>query len=302
MWGRGGAREQAILESFRRLNLWQRGSERAPHKPLLVLLALGELMRGGPRLLSYRTIDPKLRHLLSEFGPPRKSYHSEYPFWRLQNDGIWEIEDAERFAVRDSNTDAKKSELLRYDAQGGFSEEINGILTDNLELARTLAHELLAAHFPPSIHDDILSEVGLDLEGATTARPRRDPSFRRDVLDAYGCQCTVCHASIRLQDRTIGLEAAHIRWHQAGGPDTRDNGLALCSLHHKMFDLGTFTLTPKHRILVSELVSGNRAFRTWVGRFHEPPARQPVNADYFPHWDYLDWHRRQVFREPPRAS
>ena len=33
-------------------------------------------------------IDGELRELLIEFGPGRKSYHPEYPFWRLQNDVV----------------------------------------------------------------------------------------------------------------------------------------------------------------------------------------------------------------------
>ena len=41
-----------------------------------------------------------------------------------------------------------------------------------------------------------------------------------------------------LDQETLGIEAAHIKWHQAGGPDTEDNGLALCTLHHKRFDRG----------------------------------------------------------------
>lgn len=64
------------------INVWKRGDQRAPHKPLLLLLALAKLSRGEPRLIPYVEIDPKLTELLREFGPVRKAYHSEYPFWR----------------------------------------------------------------------------------------------------------------------------------------------------------------------------------------------------------------------------
>jgi len=50
----------------------------------------------------------------------------------------------------------------------------------------------------------------------------------------------------------LGLEAAQIKWFQARGPDVVPNGLALCSLHHKIFDLGAFTVLPgNHRIVFS---------------------------------------------------
>src|SRR5437588_7846441 len=51
---------------------------------------------------------------------------------------------------------------------------------------------------------------------------------------------------------SVGLDAAHIRWHQAGGPDREGNGLALCVLHHKLFDLGAFTVSPSGLLLVSD--------------------------------------------------
>jgi putative restriction endonuclease len=46
-----------------------------------------------------------LTGLLKEFGPPRQSYHPEYPFWRLQNDGAWEVHAAGSLKARKGNTD-----------------------------------------------------------------------------------------------------------------------------------------------------------------------------------------------------
>ncbi|MEX1080452.1 MAG: HNH endonuclease, partial [Halofilum sp. (in: g-proteobacteria)] len=61
---------------------------------------------------------------------------------------------------------------------------------------------------------------------------------------AYEWRCCLCGYDIRLDTTVIGLEAAHIMWFQAGGPDVESNGLALCVLHHKIFDLGAFTIAP----------------------------------------------------------
>jgi putative restriction endonuclease len=74
----------AILSQFDGLNVWSRGGQRAPHKPLLVLYALGRWQRGDEGDIPYREVDRDLTALLKEFGPPRQSYHPEYPFWRLQ--------------------------------------------------------------------------------------------------------------------------------------------------------------------------------------------------------------------------
>ena len=60
---------ESVLGKFKTLNLWGRGETRAPHKPLLVILTIGELLRGKGRLLPYSEIDTKLGELLSEYGP-----------------------------------------------------------------------------------------------------------------------------------------------------------------------------------------------------------------------------------------
>jgi HNH endonuclease len=48
---------------------------------------------------------------------------------------------------------------------------------------------------------------------------------------------------------SVGIEAAHVQWFNFGGPDSLDNGLALCSLHHKLFDVGVHNLDAYHPTL-----------------------------------------------------
>lgn len=45
--------DQHILEQFRRIKTWQSRGTRAPHKPLLMLLALGEIQRGNLSFISH---------------------------------------------------------------------------------------------------------------------------------------------------------------------------------------------------------------------------------------------------------
>ena len=60
---------EEILEKFEKLKIWKRTGERAPHKPLLVLYAIGKLLRDDDRMLRYSEVDDKLGNLLREFGP-----------------------------------------------------------------------------------------------------------------------------------------------------------------------------------------------------------------------------------------
>lgn len=77
-----------MLDLVRRIATWRRGSERAPHKPLLLLYALGRLEAEEEPFVSYRDVDQDLGDLLTDFGPPRASVHPEYPLWRLQRDEL----------------------------------------------------------------------------------------------------------------------------------------------------------------------------------------------------------------------
>lgn len=84
---------------------------------------------------------------------------------------------------------------------------------------RELAKQILEAHFPESQHTSISAAVGLDMAG-TARGAQRDPSFRADIIAAWGHQCAFCGYSVELDRSDLGLEAAHIRWCQAGGPKT----------------------------------------------------------------------------------
>src|SRR5262249_20965026 len=74
---------------------------------------------------------------------------------------------------------------------------------------------------------------------------RRDPGWRSAVLLAWDRQCAFCGYDGQLAGATTGIDAAHVRWFTFDGPDDLDNGLALCVLHHKLFDLGVLGLDPE---------------------------------------------------------
>lgn len=286
---------------FSNLTVWKRGDQRAPHKPLLLLYALGRCYHDDRRMLPYLEIDQRLGHLLKDFGPPRKRIHPEYPFWRLQNDDLWVIPDADVLVRRKSNTDAKLSELKSKNVEGGFPDPVYRFLRHRPDLVGELAHRLLDAHFPASLHDDILGAVGLDLGPAhRPEQSARDPEFRDRVLRAYAYRCAVCGYDVQLDSRPVGLEAAHVKWHQAGGPDVEENGIALCVLHHKLLDRGAWRLTDDHQLVVSERVHGSAGLSEWLLRYHGEPVTRPVRPAYQVHPDFVQWHAREVFRGPER--
>jgi putative restriction endonuclease len=287
---------EAALEQFRRLNVWRRGDQRAPHKPLLVLYALARWCRGDRDDIPFRDVDRDLTPLLQDFGPPRQSYHPEYPFWRLQNDGVWVVHADGSMSPRRSNSDPPKGELLAHHAAGGFSEVVKAALRARPANVPEIATGLLANHFPESIHQDILDAVGLDLLGGPAAGRKRDPQFRQRVLTAYEYRCAVCGFDVRLGTVPIALDAAHIRWHQAGGPDTEANGLALYVLHHKTFDLGVFTVSREGALLVSDHAHGTTGFHEALLGHHGKRLRPPQRPEWAPDTAFLAWHGHEVFK------
>jgi putative restriction endonuclease len=281
-----------LKDKIRKLSVWKKGEQRAPHKPLLILYALGRLQNEKIKELPYEEIRVKLANLLKEYGPSRKSYHPEQPFVRLGNDGIWQLDrSVERHQINDKF-------LLKNNVVGGFSNQVYSLLLNIPQLIPELAELILNEHFPESMHEDILIEVGLNV-GITKSRTR-DPMFREKILRAYEYNCAVCGFNIRLGNTLVAVEAAHIKWHQAGGPDQEENGIALCSLHHKLFDRGVFTLNESREILVSEAAHGNKGFDEWLMKYHGKRVRLPISPDYQPSEIFINWHVKEVFRGKAR--
>jgi len=299
-----------ILAAFDGMRVWQRGDKRAVHKPLLVLLALGRLARGEAPLVEFADIEGKLGSLLREFGPSGSEASRHNPFWHLRTDGLWQLAGPEAILVRPPSAGPTITELRQGHVSGGFPEPLRLALARDPALVAEIAGRILNAHFPESIRQDVLDAVGLSLEvegttsdattAATPAR-RRDPAFRAKVLLAYEYRCCVCGHDLRLGDNVIGLEAAHIKWFQAHGPDVVPNGLALCSLHHKIFDLGAFTVLPgNHQIVFSRHLMGAHDTKDKLLAHHGASLIQPQSKDYLPNPEFLAWHRTEVFKEPGR--
>lgn len=290
-------KKQGLLHLFEELKVWRRGDERAPHKPLLLLLALSRVAGRQPRLTPFSELEGPLTRLLRDYGPPRKSNHPEYPFWRLQQDGLWEVVSTAPLARRVSNTDPPRSELRSKNAVGGFTQDVYDQLRRSPNLVIRIARRLLETNFPDSLHEDLLTEVGLPTSAAVRTR---DPRFRSEVIRAYEHRCAVCGFDLKVGDADFALEAAHIKWHQAGGPDEVTNGIALCVVHHKALDRGVIGLTTEMTIIISADLHGLCGAKEWFETFKGRVIRAPTRSEWRPKESYLNWHYEQVFRRPPK--
>jgi putative restriction endonuclease len=289
----------------------QRNGQRSPHKPLLVLLALGQLVATGSSAVPWSSAETKLAELIAEFGPPSRTGRAQsaaYPFTRLRADKVWVLD-------QDVLMDDVRP-LADGDVTGRFDASIEDALLARPDLISAAARELVMSNFPETVAPDVLEAVGLDpaevlgasgslaMPGGIAVDPasrRRDAGWRARILEAWDRQCAFCGYDGQFGGASVGIEAAHVRWFAFDGPDALDNGLALCSLHHKLFDLGVLGLDPGLRILVS----GRFSARTSAGRAvygMHGRALSPRPGTAVPAAVHVSWHARQVFKGEPLAA
>lgn len=285
---------KALQTAISNLNIWKKGDQRAPHKPLLLLYVLSQYQQGHDRLFNYgQEIHQPLLGLLNSFGPQRRNPSPTLPFWRLRGDGFWELQNTELCSPQKGSKQPPKHEIIENGVTGGFDEESYQLLRSKPALLEKLAQQILCEHFPDSVQELIANRLDFQL---ADIRKARDPEFRQTILRAYNYQCAVCGYNLRHDSTPVGLEAAHIKWKQYGGPCTITNGLALCSLHHSAFDMGVIGLDDSMKLLVSEGVNGSLMVERLFWDFAGQSILLPKSAEHYPLAAFVDWHRGEVFR------
>ncbi|MEU4422508.1 phosphorothioated DNA-binding restriction endonuclease [Actinoplanes sp. NPDC024001] len=297
----------AVLARLATLRQHQRDGRRSPHKPLLVLLALGRLAGTGSSDLPWHEARTRLGALIDEFGPASTTSTTQsaaYPFTRLRSDRIWVLD-------QDTPMDAI-GPLTAQRVTGRFAPDVERVLTAEPGLVASAARALVTSHFSDTVAPDVLMAVGLDPDIVLHARDalpdpsgladrQRDAAWRRRILQEWDRQCAFCGFDGQLLGATVGVEAAHVRWFNLGGPDELDNGIALCGLHHKLFDRGVLGLGTDRTIHVSESYSARTPAGKAVYDLHGRPVHGRPGLT-FPAERHLAWHRTQVFKGRPLAQ
>ena len=247
----------------------------------------------------------KLAALIAEFGRPSKTAPAQsaaYPFTRLRADGVWTLDaDVQMDLVRP---------LAERHVTGRLVPQLEAAFRADPALIQAVARDLVTSNFPETVAPDVLQAVGLGgvsvLAGADMSPDggqagigrRRDLGWRSAVLQAWDRQCAFCGYDGQLAGACIGVEAAHVRWFAFDGPDTLDNGLALCVLHHKLFDVGVLGLDERLRVVVSKMFSARTEAGRAVYDLHHR-ALLPRQGTPTPSSDHIAWHTREVFKPEP---
>lgn len=289
------------LNKFREIKSQRNGDQIAPHKPLLLLYYLGRIWQNQntERLLAFSEIQSDLTDLLKRYSFSKNKQTPENPFVRLCGDGFWDYQGP---TFNPSLNVPSATALNKAGAKAGFYLNLYEDLCKTPLLISTLAEEILAQNFAESLHLDLLDSVGLTYRYDTPGlvvdqRKKRNPEFRKLVSAAYENRCAVCKTSLRIDLNPVALEAAHIQWHAHQGPDQVNNGLLLCSIHHKLLDLGAYTVNHDLKVVVSHTVESHQVgFDYWLGNFHHQEIVQTRNAEQSPDPKFLTWHAKNIFR------
>lgn len=285
------------------LGVFSTESERAVYKPLLTLLIFERAQAGGANRFYFEEIESRLDQLIRQFSKSRRP-RCNYPFWYLQSDGYWEVNTelgpAKTRKGKSSEPTAKG--LREAKAYGSVPGELWNCLVTDRELILDLADRLISDYWPSGTRNDVANVIGFDLCSDIRKVGLRDPKFRDSVLRAYNFQCAICGFDGRIASEVFGVEAAHIQAKSAklgNGPDIVQNGIALCSLHHKAFDYGAISLNSDYRILVSGTISGNHTVSELVRDYaNKNLAWKPYQEANWPGSQFMAWHRKNLFREP----
>ena len=285
------------LESFRHLNVWKRGDVRAPHKPLLVLYALGRLQAGSDRLIPYDEIDQPLTRLLDEFGPPRRSAHPELPFYHLQTDGVWEIEDRVPLRIRMGSKNPLKSELKKFRIAGGFTEEVYAELKRRPELVPNSRARSSPRTSPSRCTKAYARPPESPSRAPTAADATRHSARRSSTPGATAASSADTRYSSRCRPRPRSRPHPLVPGRRARLSQQRARLLHRPSprirsrSHH---DLG------RRRIVISDRLYGHGKLDELFLALHGTAVAAPNRKDALPKPEFLAWHRAQVFRGQAR--
>ena len=167
--------DNSLEIKFENIKRWKLGSQTAVHKPLLILYVLSQYKKGHKRLFSFEyEIYDQLRVLLDLYGQKVSSQHPEYPFWRLQKDGFWEVKTQKEVSLTSSG-DAPKKQLFESKAEGGFKPQFYDKLSCDKHVIDLLSLSLLKCHIPTSMHKPITQYFEINLTPLTTNKVSENP-------------------------------------------------------------------------------------------------------------------------------
>ncbi|MFD7573470.1 HNH endonuclease [Streptomyces sp. NPDC059810] len=161
------------------------------HRPLLLLWALGQAVDGKPRQQSWTQIRDSVMPLLTTYADGQGSQAVVYPFWALQNNGLWEVEEGEGLPLTSGGRRPTLTALDQANPTAGLPKADHDLLTQDWALTARVAGSLLLRFFPKSM-DEVAQAAGLEkllaggIDGALRPRVGELYKNRTAIAAVYG--------------------------------------------------------------------------------------------------------------------
>jgi predicted restriction endonuclease len=146
-----------ILKLFSSINCARLGDGYAPHKPILILLLLERILNGHINSFTFEELDHDLKKWLEKYGSNNASNTRNEPFWRLKNDGVWDITATSELSSQSSTP--SPNQLVESNATGRFKPEIYTGLAGNPDLIAEIANMLVTQFIDSSARTPLLAEA-----------------------------------------------------------------------------------------------------------------------------------------------
>ena len=299
---------------------------RAPYKPFL-LLAIMDLIAQGIIQTNFIEFNADLMDIFDLYWNNivgrEKNSNPVLPFFHLHQEGFWHL-------VPVPGKEQVLADIPQIRSIGPLRQLVLGATLDdtlfemllNEETRNDLRRALIETYFAPEVRPKLV-ELGqisaesfqyslklrerskerfrLNLKGPREEQERyhtisRSMAFRRVVVKAYDFTCAMCQIRVFTPEGHTAVVAAHIvPWNECHNDDPR-NGMALCGLHHWVFDQGLISVTPDHRIQVSPAVPTDEEGSKPLLLLAEHELHLPAEHTFWPAKRALKWHRENSFR------
>lgn len=308
------------VDKMKRLKI-DRAHGPAPHKPVLLLSVIA-LIEDGQVTENRFELCPELAEVFIRYWSKvtNRKPDISLPFFHLQSDEFWHLHPNADYenALRVANRIKGVSRLREVVAYACLDDELFVLLTDAINretirqaLIRTYFHDykeqigglIAESREIGAYRESLIDEAETPFSAAKPIAPSgaagkvRDAGFRQAIMRLYDYACAVCELRIVTMDGESAAEAAHIIPFRVSQNDDARNGISLCKLHHWAFDRGLFSLSERHRVIVSELMSDKRPTEWRLTELEDICIQLPDRVQLHPAQEAMAWHRDNVFRQ-----
>ena len=267
-------------------------------KPLLLLLVISKFEEGyfSDNKITFDDIEKELTELIENYGgrPSSSGAKANQPFQYMNSAPFWNINLPLGIKMTHSR-DLSLKILKQKDTYVTLDEKLYVSLKESSRTRAILSNFILQKWWPETVQEELRNVLKLPIETFVKTKNNRSKDFANLVLANFRYRCAFCGFSSTFNKYSFGIDGAHIQWFSQNGPDTIDNGLSLCKLHHWAFDRGVLSVHPeKLEILVSSKFVGQdeQSMRIIEGLHGE--VLYPFK-EIRPNQSFLEWHNDCIF-------